>query len=87
MDSFLFIRFFSYDNFSQNSVRRYSDDETDRSAHPGSAEVVIKLITSSNEAPRWARWPRVAGRGGLQRVFILKNDLSNMSKVCVWLKM
>ena len=66
---------FPYDNFSSYSGRRYSEDETDRSAHPGSAEVVIKPITSSNESPRWAQWPRVAGRGGLRRVFILKNDL------------
>ena len=73
----------SYDNFSSYSVRRYSLDETDRSAHPGSAEVVIKPITSSNESPRWAQWPRVAGRGGLRRVFILKNDLLKCLK-CVF---
>ena len=72
---FLLYSRLSYDNFSSYSVRRYSLDETDRSAHPGSAEVVIKPITSSNESPRWAQWPRVAGRGGLRRVFILKNDL------------
>ena len=37
----------SYDNFSSYSVRRYSLDETDRSAHPAYTKVVIKPITSS----------------------------------------
>ena len=64
---------FSYDNFPYDGCRRYLDDETDRSAHPGSAEVVIKPITSSNDSPRWAQWPRVAGRGGLRRVAMFKN--------------
>ena len=35
----------SYDNFPSYSVRRYSLDETDRSAHPGYTEVVIKPVT------------------------------------------
>ena len=77
----------SYDNFPSYSVRRYSLDETDRSAHPGSAEVVIKPITSWNESPRWAQWPRVAGRGVLQRVFILKNDPLNIQKCVCCIKM
>ena len=54
VDSFLYFGL-SYDNLSSYSVRRYSLDETDRSAHPGSAEVVVKPITSSNEFPRWAQ--------------------------------
>ena len=37
---------FSYDNFPYPGSRRYSEDETDRSAHSGSAEVVIKPITA-----------------------------------------
>ena len=53
-------------------LRRHSLDETDRSAHPGSAGVVMKSITSSNGFPRWAQWPRVAGRGRLRRVFIFE---------------
>ena len=32
-----------YDNFSQFRLQRYSENETDGSAHSGSAEVVIKL--------------------------------------------
>ena len=33
---------FSYDNFPYPGSCRYSEDETDRSAHSGSAEVVMK---------------------------------------------
>ena len=32
-----------YDNFPYPGSRRYSEDETDRSAHSGSADSVIKL--------------------------------------------
>ena len=73
-DCFLYLNF-SYDNFPYYGCRRPSEDETDRSAHAGKAEVVMKPITSSNGSHRWAQWPRVAGRGGLRRVFILKNEL------------
>ena len=45
---------FSYDNFPYPGSRRYSEDETDRSAHSGSAGVVMKPITSSSPFPRWS---------------------------------
>ena len=72
----------SWINFGLYLSVQWLLDETDPSAHPGNAKVVIKPITSSNGSPRWAQWPRVAGRGGLRRVFILKNDLLKFWK-CV----
>ena len=51
---FLLYTFFFYDNFPYPGSRRYSEDETDRSAHSGSAEVVMKTDNCPFPKSGWA---------------------------------
>ena len=44
----------SYDNFSSYSGRRYSEDETDRSVHTGSAKVVMNTDNCPFPKSGWA---------------------------------